>query len=242
MRADAERDAIGLAVNDAAAPVIDAERVGGNLRHHRLKPLPERRAAGDDIDHAGRIDGNSHAVGRAEPALLDKHRKPDPDKFAARFALGNGRVELGPAGCGEKLIEQSDIVAAVVLNFFAERLERPRIRHFLGSDRIAAAQCDAIDLELVRDCVDQPFAHEGRLVAAGRAVGGSRRLVGQAKVSDRAIGRHPIRPGQDPGRHVDDARRMRTYIGALIVEIAIVDGENDAIGVERGADLVYLLA
>jgi hypothetical protein len=61
-------------------------------------------------------------------------------------------------------------------------------------------------------------------------------------MADRAIGRHPIRPRQDPGRHVNDARRVRAHIGALIVEIAIVDGENDAIGVERGADLVYLLA
>src|SRR5205807_9297728 len=123
----AERDAVGLTVNDAAAPVIDTEGVGGNLRHHRLKPLAERSTAGDDIDHPGRIDGNSHAVGRAEPALLDKHRKPDADKFALRFALGDGRVELGPAGRGEKLIEQPDIVAAVVLNFLAERLEWPRV-------------------------------------------------------------------------------------------------------------------
>ena len=41
MGADAERNPVGLAVDDAAAPVIDAERVGGNLRHHGLKALAE---------------------------------------------------------------------------------------------------------------------------------------------------------------------------------------------------------
>ena len=61
-------------------------------------------------------------------------------------------------------------------------------------------------------------------------------------MSDRAIGRHAVRPRQDPGGHVDDARGMGAHIGALIVEIAIVDGENDAMGVERGANLVHLLA
>ena len=51
MRPDAEGDAVGLAVDDAAAPVIDAEHVGGDLRHHRFEALADRRAAGDDLDH-----------------------------------------------------------------------------------------------------------------------------------------------------------------------------------------------
>jgi len=74
MRADAEWNAVGLTVNDAAAPVVDAKRVGGNLRHHRLESLAKRGAAGQDLDHAGGIDRDSHAVGRTESALLDEHR------------------------------------------------------------------------------------------------------------------------------------------------------------------------
>jgi hypothetical protein len=74
MGADAERNAVGLAMNDAAAPVVDAKRVGGNLRHHGLESLAERGAPGQDLDRAGGIDRNSHAVGRTEPALLDEHR------------------------------------------------------------------------------------------------------------------------------------------------------------------------
>ena len=50
----------------------------------------------------------------------------------------------------------------------------------------------------VRDGVDQPLAHERRFVAAGRTISGRRRLVGQAEVADRAIGRNAIGPGRMP--------------------------------------------
>ena len=87
VRADAEGDAVGLAVDHAAVLVIDAERVGGDLRHDGLEALAERGAAGDDFDHAGRVDGNFHAVGRTEPALFDEHGDADADQFAGGFAL-----------------------------------------------------------------------------------------------------------------------------------------------------------
>ena len=61
-------------------------------------------------------------------------------------------------------------------------------------------------------------------------------------MADRAVGRHAIRPGQYAGRHVHDARRVGAHIGALVVEIAVVDGEDDAVLVDRGADPVQLLA
>ena len=101
MRADAERDAVGLAVDDAAIFVVDAERVGGDLRHHRLKTLADRGAAGDDLDHARSIDGNIHAVGRAESAFLDEHRNADADQLAGGLALLHRGIERVPADLGE---------------------------------------------------------------------------------------------------------------------------------------------
>ena len=87
VRADAERDAVGLAVNDAAILVVDAECIGGDLRHHRLKTLADRGAAGDHLDHARSVDGNIHAVGRTEAAFLDEHRNADADQLARGLAF-----------------------------------------------------------------------------------------------------------------------------------------------------------
>ena len=186
--------------------------------------------------------GDFHAVGRAEAALLHEHGDADADQFAGGFALLHVGVELVPIDLGEQLVEQPDIVAGVVVDFLAERLERPRVGHFGVADGVAPADFDAVDAELGGDGVDQPLAHEGGLVAAGRAIGRGRRLVGEAEVADRAIGRHPIRAGQDARRHVHDSCGMGAHIGALVVEINVVDGEDDAVGIDRGADLVQLLA
>src|SRR5262249_33601727 len=131
---------------------------------------------------------------------------------------------------------------AVVLYFLAARLGGAGVRLFGRSDRIAAAQLDPIDLELVRDRIDEPLSHEGGLVASWRAIGRGWGLVGEAKMSDRAIGRHPIRSRQNPDRHMHHARCMRADIGLLIMEIAIIDREDDALGIDRGADLMHLLA
>ena len=130
MRADAERNAIGLAVDHAAAPVIDAQRVGGDLRHDGFESLADRSAAGDDLDRARRVDGDFHAVGRAEAALFHEHGDADADQFAGGFALLHVGVELVPADLGEQLVEQPDIVAGVVVDFLAQRFERARVGHF----------------------------------------------------------------------------------------------------------------
>ena len=242
MRADTERDAVGLAVDHAAAPVIDAERVGGDLRHHGFKALADRSAAGENLDRARGVDGDFHAVGRAKPALFHEHGDADADQFAGGFALLHVGVELVPIDLGEQLVQQPDIVAGVVMDFLAQRLERARVGQFRRADGIAPADFDAVHAELRGDGVDQPLAHEGGLVAAGRAIGRRRRLVGEAEMADRAVGRHPIGAGQNARRHVHDSCGMRAHIGALVVEIEVVDGEDDAVGIDRGADLVQLLA
>ena len=84
VRADAMLDAVGLAVNDAHLLHVGAEHFGSDLSHHGLEALPDRRAAGDDLDLARGVDLNAHAVGRTEPRLLDEHREADADHLALR--------------------------------------------------------------------------------------------------------------------------------------------------------------
>ena len=126
MRADAKGDLVGLAVDDADAAVVDAERLRADLRDHGLEALAERRAAGDDLHDARRVDGNLHAVGGAEPALLHEHRNAGADQLArGAAALQHRALQLVPVGRREHLVEQREIVAGVVLDLFAEHFERP---------------------------------------------------------------------------------------------------------------------
>ncbi len=80
------------------------------------------------------------------------------------------------------------------------------------------------------------------LVAAGRAVGRRRRLVGQAEMADRAD-----RPGRGRARaacrrHLGDARAVGAHIGALVEKELVLQAEHAPFGIDRGADVVALLA
>ena len=99
MRADAVGDAVGLAVHDPHAAVIDAERIGADLRHRRGEALPDIGAAGDQLDRAGGIDADARAVGGAEPALVDKHADPGADQFAGRATLLQARLATRSSRC-----------------------------------------------------------------------------------------------------------------------------------------------
>ena len=83
VRADAEGDAVGLAVDHAALLVIDAERVGGNLRHHGLEALAERGAAGHDFDRAGRVDRNFTPSAGPSPLFSMNMATPMPTSSPA---------------------------------------------------------------------------------------------------------------------------------------------------------------
>ncbi len=132
--AHAVGDAIGLAVHDAHAGVIDAERVGADLRQCGFHALADRSGTGNDFDGAFVVDRDAHAVERPEPAFLDKHRDAGADRFAFGAAPGKLRLQSLPAGCGERLVEQPRIVAGVVGQFGAEGVEIAGIRH-LASKR-----------------------------------------------------------------------------------------------------------
>ena len=114
VRADAVLDAVGLAEHDPHPAVIDPERLGADLRHHRVDALPDRRAAGHQLDRAGRIDADPGAVERAEPALLDEHRDAGADQLAGVAAAAQLLLQRVPADPRQRLVEQQRIVAGIV--------------------------------------------------------------------------------------------------------------------------------
>ena len=129
------------------------------------------------------------------------------------------------------------------MDFLAQRLERPLERHLVDPHRVEPADVDRIELQLMRDGVDQPLAHEGRLEAARRAIGRGRRLVGQAEMADRAIGAgHAVRPRQHAAGHHGDAGGVGAHIGAVVVIDHVVDGEDFALVGAGRPDVVMLVA
>ena len=57
-----------------------------------------------------------------------------------------------------------------------------------------------------------------------------------------AIGRNAIGPRQHRGGEIGDGRRVRAHIAALIVENFVVDREDAALAIDRGAHVMLLLA
>src|SRR5262249_32865059 len=106
MRADAVLDAVGLSRDDAHPPVIDTERLSAYLRHRGDKALTDSGAAGHQFDRAGRVDGDSRAVHRAEPAFLDKDRDAASDQLAGITAAPQLGLQRLPADMREGLVEQ----------------------------------------------------------------------------------------------------------------------------------------
>ncbi len=237
-----ERDAVGAAMHHPHAPIIDPERVGADLRNDGLDPLPDRGRAGDHLHEARAVDGDAHAFKRPEPALLDEQSEPRAHVFAGGAATRQLCRQRVPLEHGESLVEQPGIIAGIEHDLGAERDQRPRIGHLGLGDQVASAHLDAVDAETHRDGVEQALARERALEAAGRPIGATRRLVGEAHVANHAIGRDVIRAGQHARGEIRHGGGVGAHIAALVVEELVFDPEDAPFGIDRGAQLVALLA
>ena len=129
-RAHAVLDAVSLAVDDADAAVIDAKRLGADLRDHRFNALTDRGGAADDFHRAVGIDADFDLIERTEPALLDKHRDAGAHQFASRAPRRQRFLEPRPFDRGQRLVQQQRVIAGVEHDVGAERIERACVRHF----------------------------------------------------------------------------------------------------------------
>jgi len=145
MCTDAVGDAVGLPVNDPHAAVIDAQRVGADLRHRGRKTLPDIGAAGHQFHGSRRIDADACTVGGAQPALVDKDGEPGPDQFAGIAAAAQLGLQIAPADPRQRLVEQQGVVAGIVDEVGPQRAERAAERHLGAADQIAAAYFDPVE-------------------------------------------------------------------------------------------------
>ena len=240
--ADAILDAVGLSRHDPHLAVVHADRAGADLRHRRGEALADRRAAGHQLDRAGAVDGDARAVEWSKPAFLDKDGDARPDQFTRSATAAQLRLQRIPADLRQRFIQQSRIVAGIVDDFGAERVQLPAKRHLGSGDEVAPAHPHPVEAKPVGDRVDEPLAHEGALEPSRRSIGCRGRLVGQAEVADAAIGRDAVRPGHHGHGHLCNPGAMGAHIGALVEVEYVFQGQDLAVGVDRCASVVGLLA
>ena len=97
-RAHAFVDAVGLPVHDLDAGIVDAERLGADLRHHRLDALADRGDAGNHLDGAVGATSMRTLSNGPRPLFSTNMAKPAPtDSPSARRARAS-RCMRRPVG------------------------------------------------------------------------------------------------------------------------------------------------
>ena len=126
-------DPVGAAVHDPHAAIIDAERLGADLRDHGLEALSDRSAAGDDLDMRRRCRRWTRTPSTGPSPLFSTNMaRPTPTISPARGAAARLGARARPTSTAcEHLVEQAAIVAGIQHDLVAQRHQRPRIRHLV---------------------------------------------------------------------------------------------------------------
>ena len=92
-------DAVGLAVHDLDAGVVDAERLGGDLRDHGFHALADRGDAGDDFDGAARGLTSMRTLSNGPSPLFSTNiAKPAPTISPAARRCARVALHRRPVG------------------------------------------------------------------------------------------------------------------------------------------------
>ena len=121
--AHAAGNPVGLAVDDPDIRIIDTERVGTDLRNDRLNALADGGDAGDDLHRAVRLRLDAHGVERTQSALLHEHRQTGADCLAVSAPLAEIVLKFVPLRRLEGFVQQKRVVAGIVDDFCAKRIE-----------------------------------------------------------------------------------------------------------------------
>ena len=205
-------------------------------------PLPLRRHADRDEHLARGLDVDAGAL--VEFAARDLHveRHAETELPSARFHLGALPLEVVEPDKAQRLVKQPRRVARVVDHRARVLVDRPRrIRELLVANQVPAAHLRPVEVELLRDRVEQPLHQEAGLRLAGAAVGRRRHRVRVQDPPCAAVRPHLVGAGHEVRRdqRQDDAVRD---VGACVEKPAVVDAEDVALVVERDADVVLLPA
>src|SRR5215831_20610865 len=157
-------DIIGRAMMDAADAVHrNFKRIRSDLREHGFDALADRRRADENRDRSVKVYLKPRGfLGTSRSAFNET-----ADREAVIAPVDQLPLELrlvGPTKFLKAAIERKAIIAAVEFVLGLKRRDgRHRLRHCGRRDQIAATEFDAIDVEVLRDHVQQALAEEIRL-------------------------------------------------------------------------------
>src|SRR5215471_20527153 len=222
-------------MDDPNAVKTGAEPVGADLRHNCLDPLTDRGGARDHLDDPIAAERDAHIVEWPEPAFLDEEAKSQANHLACLPTPGGIDTESLPLDPVQELVEQAGIVAGIVNDLGAEGGEFAPERHRVLRNKVPMPDCNRIEPEPVGDDVDEPFAHEARLETSWRAISTARRLIRQAHVPDRPVGRNYEGAREHRASEVGDDDAVRPKVAPLVEPEFVVQAKDKAVLVHCGA-------
>ena len=210
--AGVERRRTAVARVDGDRLVVDAEDLGADLRERRLAALAEGRDAGVEVDAAGAVRPQGHALVGAEAGAapcqearagiaraLDEGREADARQPLVVAAFPTFGTMRGIVDCAGGQLQGLQIITVVV-----DRAARRGPGQVFGPQHVLPPQLQRVDLQLACEPVDQNLQGEVHLRLAVAAIGPDRRLVGERDAAlHRRIG-HLVGAGED---HAGELRR-----------------------------------
>jgi hypothetical protein len=116
------------------------------------------------------------------------------------------------------------------------------VRHLAGADQVAPAYLGAVKPEVPRRQLDQPLAKERAFIAARRAIGAGRGLVGEQRCRGQPHIRHAIGAGQGLRQRARLDQSVGPDIRSEIDKHLAAHAEDGAVAAASDLDLAICLA
>src|SRR2546428_2511185 len=166
-RADAIRDARGVARNDGDLLERHREPVGDDLGQRGLVRLALARRAGEHEHPTDRVDANPDAFVRPEARVLDEERQAQADRTAfGPRPLALHREAVGAHGFGDAPQAFGIVPAVVAARAVVAGNQADVVRELVGLDQVARADRQPVEPEALGREIEYPLHHEYRLAAA----------------------------------------------------------------------------
>ena len=189
--AETEGEAVGVALHEPDFLRVQPEPVAQELREGRRVALTLGRRAAQHGRAARRRETDLREFQSRRRGALDGVGDSETEKLSVARRVAPPLLEAVRFGKRQRAIHVGLEIARVV-----DEAERGGERELFAADHVAAAQLHAVDAEIFRRRVDQPFDHERRLRPSRAAIGRGRLAVAERAAHLDMGGGRPVDAGE----------------------------------------------